>query len=218
MIQAEWGEAGLDKRIILSKQIRDKWLLDAITFIGGCLAAFTGIYFLYVPTGGYQGGRNVYYKGTFLFERSTWEDLHIWGGVIMVSAVLVHLVRNWQWVVVMSKRVMRSIRSVGTTLSQKTRVNVAINLVLGLSFMGSAISGIHFLLDPGEGFQGGRNQNWGVDSLHDGRTWDMVHTWAGVVVILAAVFHLIIHWRWIVKVTQGVFNSWLSRISQKRIS
>lgn len=32
-------------------------------------------------------------------------------------------------------------------------------------------------------------------------TWDLVHTWAGVVLIAAAVIHFAIHWRWITKVT-----------------
>jgi len=49
------------------------------------LAALSGIYFLFLPVSGYQGGRNPMYGVTVLFERSAWDDLHTWGGVVMIA-------------------------------------------------------------------------------------------------------------------------------------
>lgn len=30
---------------------------------------------------------------------------------------------------------------------------------------------------------------------------DMIHTWAGVTLIVAAMIHFVIHWRWVARVT-----------------
>ena len=34
----------------------------------------------------------------------------------------------------------------------------------------------------------------------------MVHTWSGVVFIIAGILHFAIHWRWVVNVTKKVFR------------
>jgi ABC-type transporter Mla subunit MlaD len=55
--------------IRISMQTRKNWLIDAAVFVGGIVAALSGIYFLFLPSGGYQGGRNPTYGITFLFDR-----------------------------------------------------------------------------------------------------------------------------------------------------
>ena len=45
----------------LSARTRTNWLINASVFIGGILAGLSGFYFLFLPSGGYQGGRNVLY-------------------------------------------------------------------------------------------------------------------------------------------------------------
>ena len=80
----------MNKRVKISMQTRMNWLIDAAVLIGGVLAALTGIYFLYLPSGGYQGGRNLMYGVTIFFERHTWSDLHVWGGILMIAAILIH--------------------------------------------------------------------------------------------------------------------------------
>jgi hypothetical protein len=39
----------------MSRQTRLNWLIDAAVFISGMVAALSGLYFLFVPSGGYQG-------------------------------------------------------------------------------------------------------------------------------------------------------------------
>ena len=41
-----------------SARTRANWLIDFAVFAGGLLAALTGVYFLYLPSGGYRGGLN----------------------------------------------------------------------------------------------------------------------------------------------------------------
>ena len=184
---------------------RNKWLLFAVVFLSGLVAALSGIYFLFVPSGGYQGGRNPTYGVTILFSRHTWDDLHAWGGVLMIVVAVVHFAIHWRWVKVMSKRTVEALLSRETKLAKGPRLNVAINLVIAVSFLLTAVSGIYLLFAPTGGFQGGRNAGWDPMFLFSRTTWDLIHTWAGVVFIGAAVVHFWIHWRWIKNTTTRLF-------------
>jgi cytochrome b subunit of formate dehydrogenase len=190
-------------------QTRKKWLLDAMIFLSGLVAALSGIYFLFVPSGGYQGGRNPMYGLTLLFSRHTWDDLHTWSGVLMVAVAVVHFAIHWRWVKVMSKHTGKALLSKEIKLSKGPRLNVAINVLVAVSFLLTAVSGIYFLFAPSGGFQGGSNPGWDPMFLFSRTTWDLIHTWAGVVFIGAAVVHFWIHWRWIKTMTQQSFLSLL---------
>ena len=75
----------------VSSQTRNNWLIDSLLLISAVGATLSGIYFLFLTTGGYQGGRNPYYGKVILFERLTWSDIHIWTGVIATTVILIHL-------------------------------------------------------------------------------------------------------------------------------
>jgi len=197
----------MSKQIKMSRQTRMNWLIDAAVFIGAVLAMLSGIYFLFIPSGGYQGGRNPTYGITILFGRHTWDDLHTWGGILMIAAVAVHLVIHWGWVEMMSKRIANAMRSRGSRLSKGAKINVTVDLAIAISFLLCAGSGIIFLLAPSGGFQGGANPNWDPGFLFSRTTWDMIHTWSGVALIVSAVIHLAIHWRWVKNVTLKFFQS-----------
>jgi hypothetical protein len=190
-------------------QVRKKWLLDATVFLSGLAAALSGIYFLFIPSGGYRGGRNPMYGVTVLFSRHTWEDLHTWGGVLMIAAAVLHLAIHWRWVKVMSKHTLKALFSRETKLSKGSRFNVAINVLVAVSFLLTTVSGIYFLFAPSGGFQGGSNTGWDPMFLFSRTTWDLIHTWAGVVFISAAVVHFWIHWRWVKTMTKRFFLSLL---------
>jgi len=203
----------MSKRIKISMQNRNNWLLDAVVFLGGVVAALSGVYFLFVPSGGYQGGRNPTYGVTILFSRHTWDDLHTWGGVVMIAAALIHLAIHWRWVKMMTRRTLNALRSKGRGRAKGPWFNLAINGLVGVSFLLTAVSGVYFLFAPSGGFQGGRNPGWDPMFLYSRTTWDLVHTWAGVVFIGAVAIHFWIHWRWIKNVTTKVFLSLLPQPS-----
>ncbi len=190
-------------------QLQKKWLLDATVFLSGLVAALSGIYFLFVPSGGYQGGRNPLYGVTILFSRPTWEVLHTWGGVLMIAAAVLHLTIHRRWVKVMSKYTVKALFSKEARLSKGPRLNVALNALVAVSFLLTAVSGIYFLFAPSGGFQGGSNAGWDPMFLFSRTTWDLIHTWAGVVFIGAVVVHFWIHWRWVKTMTKQFFLSLL---------
>lgn len=206
----------MKKTIRLSRQTQQNWLIDAAVFAGALLAGLTGIYFLYLPSGGYEGGRNPAYGLSILFGRGTWSDLHTWGGVLMILAVVIHFAIHWQWVKMMSRRIGRAFVGKGKGFSRGAKINLIINLVIGLSFLITAISGIYFLFLP-HGYQGGRNLGWDPGLLFSRATWDLFHTWSAVVMILAASLHFFIHWRWVVNVTRRFFLSLRQQIQTPRV-
>jgi hypothetical protein len=193
-------------RSSLSMQTRKNWLINVSVFLGGIIAGLSGIYFLYIPSGGYQGGRNAFYGLEILFSRNTWDDLHTWGGVVMIVAVIVHFAFHWDWVVLMAKRILNALMSKSTQMSKGAKVNLLIDVLIAISFLLTAISGVYFLFAPTGGSQGGLNTGWDPGFLFDRTTWDLIHTWAGVVLIAAAGLHFVIHWRWIRNVTVRFFQ------------
>jgi hypothetical protein len=180
---------------MMSKQTKKNWWIDLVLFSSALIAALSGIYFLFLPTGGYQGGRNPLYNLQVLFSRQTWDDLHTWGGVAMIVAAIIHLVIHWSWVVNMTRRILNELTAKGTRMNARGRWNLILNVVVGISFLLTALSGIYFLFVPG-----GRGASDPM-ILFTRTTWDLMHTWAAIVLIVAAVTHIAIHWKWVTKVT-----------------
>ena len=184
----------MTKPIRISMRTRANWLIDAAVFLGGLLASVTGVYFLFLPSGGYQGGRNPFYGIKILFDRHTWSDLHTWTGLLMVVAALTHLAIHGRWVLMMARRGIKLARGEGVRFSHGARINVIVNLAIAVGFALCGVSGVLFFFSS--------------ETLHN-PTWDLIHTWSGNAMIIAAVFHFWIHWRWVVKVTQRFFLSLL---------
>ena len=186
----------------LSRATQLNWLLDAAVFLGAVIAALSGVYFLYF-VGGYQGGRNPTYGITLLFARETWDLIHTWAGVVMVAAVALHLAIHLNWISMMGRKVTATLRG-KSGMSRGARVNVVVDLVIASSFLLAAISGVYFLFDVRSG--------WQVTGsaplfLWSRTTWDIIHTWSCVTLIVAALVHLAIHWGWVTKVTAKMWSS-----------
>ncbi len=195
------------RRERMSLRTRVNWMLDFVVFLVGILAAISGVYFLINPSGGFQGGRNPAYGLRGFIERETWDDLHTWGGILMIIAAVVHFIYHWSWVVMMARRMVGGLRARGSRMSLGAKVNVTVDALLAISFFVTAISGVFFLFASGGGYQGGTNPAWDFPFLWSRTTWDLIHTWSGVVMIITAVLHFAIHWRWVLKVTRRFFRS-----------
>ncbi|MEO8613212.1 MAG: DUF4405 domain-containing protein [Chloroflexota bacterium] len=191
----------MSKPIIMSTTTRNNWLVFAAVFVGAVLAMLSGIYYLFAPV-----GKDAVY---ILIPRETWDNIHLMGGVLMVAAAVIHFIIHWSWVKTTVKRVFLAMKTGQGHFSSGSRLNIIIDLVVALSFLITALSGIYFLFAPDGGYQGGRNLNWDPNFLFSRTTWDVIHTWAAVTLIVAAVPHFYIHWGWIKKVTSRFFASLL---------
>ena len=164
------------------------------------LASLSGIYFLFLPVGGYQGGRNPWYGVKIMFTRQTWDLLHTWAGAALIVIAAVHLSLHWYWVVNMAKRLWNELTGKCGYMNARGRFNLVVNAVIGFSFLLAAIISLYFLYFPG-----GRGATSPAILFTRG-TWDMIHTWSGVVMIVAALLHFVIHWKWVTKVTRNIFT------------
>ncbi|MHC1782189.1 MAG: DUF4405 domain-containing protein [Anaerolineaceae bacterium] len=188
----------------VSKQTQKNWGIDIALITSAVVAILTGVYFLFLPSNGYQGGRNPMYNFQFLFARETWDDLHTWGGIAMIIAATVHLVIHWSWVIKMVRHTWKRLTGQCGQMNARGRFNLILNVVVAASFILTAISGVYFLFVPG-----GR---WAIDPqfLFTRSTWDMIHTWAGVILTIAAIIHFAIHWKWVTKVTRKIMDRKIS--------
>ena len=207
----------MSKRITMSRRTRMNWLINSALFISASLAILSGIYFLFLPSGGYQSGRNSMSGLTIIFARATWSDLHLWAGVVMIIAVTIHFAFHWQWVKQMSKRVFRWLKGDHVRMSKGAKFNLLIDVLIALSFLITAVSGVYFLFAPDGGYQGGRNSGWDPHILWSRTTWDLVHTWAGVALVITAAIHFVIHWRWIKNMTKRFFLSLMDTTGARQV-
>jgi hypothetical protein len=192
---ARFGELTMKTSNQISPQTRNNWLIDAGLFFAGISVALSGIYFLFLPIGGYRGGRNPTYGIQILFDRHTWDDLHTYAGVAIIAIAILHLSLHWSWVVNMTRRTFNKLTGRCGCMNARGRWNLILNLVVAFSFLLSALSGLYFLFFPGGGGQADPML------LLSRTTWDLIHTWTGVIWISAAILHFAIHWRWVTKVT-----------------
>jgi hypothetical protein len=180
--------------------------MDMSLLIFGVAASLTGIYFLVFPIGGYQGGRNPYYGIRILFERSTWDDLHTWTGVLMVLIAAIHITYHWSWFKNMGKKIYNEMIGRQSTMNWRGRLNLMLNILVGVGFLLAAISGIYFLFAPPQNAYASSHGTGIVEAIWLNRqVWDMIHTWSGVVFVSAVIVHVAIHWGWIYKVTRKLF-------------
>lgn len=191
----------MKRAIQISAQNRDNWMIDAILFGGAAIASLSGVYFLF-NTGGYQGGRNPAYDAAPLFfSRFTWDVFHTWSGIAMILAVAIHLPRHTKWIGGMSARVVKALQRQPSGLSGRGWYNLGLNIGVAISFALTTVSGIYFLFYPG----GPRSRQIEPTLLFDRTGWDIIHVWSGVILIIAAILHIAIHWRWIVNVSRAMF-------------
>ena len=187
----------------VSKQTRNNWWVDIFLLSSTIVAGLSGIYFLFLPTGGYKGGTNPFYNIQIIFTRTTWEDLHDWAGVVMIVVAALHIPLHWNWFVNMTKRMVKMVRGKSEKMSARGQFNLYVNLTVALSFLLTGLTGLYFFLVPGASHGSGQvDPMW----LFTRTTWDLIHTWSSVIMISAATLHFAIHWKWVTKVTNKIFG------------
>ena len=88
----------------------------------------------------------------------------------------------------------------------KAKLNYWIDVVIGLAFVLSALSGMVLFFAP-SGYQGGRNPFYGQTVLLlSTSTWSTLHTWGSLAMIAGVGAHLVLHWTWIVCMTRKMLT------------
>ena len=183
------------KQQVFSVRTRNNFVLDTSMLISGLISILSGIYFLFLPIGGYMGGRNPLYGINILFERHTWNDIHTWSSVVIMAFILLHIPLHWNWIIKMTKAGFRTVMGKGN-LNKHSLFNLFVNIIIGASGLVCGISGLYFMFFP-------QTPLWIFPEL----IWDLIHTWSGIVLTSAAILHFGIHWRWVVKVSRKYWQA-----------
>jgi len=188
------------KRTSVSTVTLNRWWLFLLLSVTGIAIFFSSVYFLYYPVG-FQGGRNPDYGTIIVFGREMWDAIHLWSGIGMIIVMVIHIAVHDKWILAMFKRFFQGKSTGIKRLNGNARFNILLDTVATLSFMVVAISGVILLVLPS-----GRSLEVVDGFLLSKTTWDIIHTWSGVVMLIAVILHLYIHWKWIIKVTGRVIG------------
>lgn len=91
---------------------------------------------------------------------------------------------------------------------EKAKLNYWIDIVIGIGFIVSVISGIVLAAVPSAGFQGGRNPNFSREIAGISRfIWKDVHTWSSYMMAAGVLGHLLLHLKWIRCMTNNLFKN-----------
>ena len=184
----------------LTPKLRQNWWVDAGLGISAVLAVLSSIYFLIYPNPGYQGGRNPYYNATLIFSRQTWDLLHTWSGALLVMAALLHVIIHWTWIKGTVVRSWQVITKKRDGFGLRLTYNILLDATIAISFLICSLSGVYFMLNPSSG-------QASVSYIFDKTTWDLLHTWSGVIFTATALLHIVLHWKWVTNITAKMFGA-----------
>jgi hypothetical protein len=188
------------RKSALTPKLRQNWWIDALLGVGAVLALLSSVYFLVYPVSGYQGGRNPDYGKVLVFSRTTWDLIHTWSGVMMISAALLHVIIHWKWITGTAARTWQVITRKRDGFGFRLTYNILLDASIALSFIICSITGVYFMFNVGSGPNA-------ESFLFSKTTWDMLHTWSGVSLSIAAILHVVLHWKWIKNITGKMFGS-----------
>jgi quinol-cytochrome oxidoreductase complex cytochrome b subunit len=92
-------------------------------------------------------------------------------------------------------------------MSRKTRLNYWVDILIGLAFAATAVSGVVLLFAGSGGYQGGRNPRHAREVLFLSRwVWKALHDWSGIVMAVGVGLHFVLHWSWLTCMTRNLFR------------
>jgi cytochrome b subunit of formate dehydrogenase len=89
----------------------------------------------------------------------------------------------------------------------KARINYYVDIIIGISFIVVALSGMILFFAGSGGYQGGRNPRYAQEVLGVSRLlWKDIHDWGGIAMLGGVLLHLILHWKWFVCMTRNLLK------------
>jgi cytochrome b subunit of formate dehydrogenase len=89
----------------------------------------------------------------------------------------------------------------------KARINYYVDILIGISFIVVALSGVILFFAGSGGYQGGRNPRYAQEVMGVSRLlWKDLHDWSGIAMMGGVLLHLVLHWKWIVCMTRNIFK------------
>ena len=87
---------------------------------------------------------------------------------------------------------------------EKVKINYWVDFIIGIAFLVCTVSGLVFLI-PLEWLNHSAGTLPTVLGL-DYMLWDTLHTWSGILMALGVFTHLVLHFKWMVRMTLKMFG------------
>jgi hypothetical protein len=182
----------------ISTETRKRYLITMSMFVLLIGVAISSAYFLYVP-GGYQGGRNPRYNMRIIFERDTWGDIHIWTSMMLSVILWLHIFLHTKWIRTVFIQYLQLWKQSVREGKLLRIINVLDDGLSAVFFIICLFSGLVLLIVPG-----GRGTATIVILWVTRENWKLIHIWSGVGMLAGVFLHLVIHWKWMMKVSRKV--------------
>ena len=92
-------------------------------------------------------------------------------------------------------------------MKHKAKMNYVVDIIIGVGFILSLISGIVLLFGPQGGYMGGRNPGFSQNLFFFGKhVWQDIHNWSSMAMAAGVLGHIILHWKWFVCMTKSLFT------------
>ncbi len=86
----------------------------------------------------------------------------------------------------------------------KLKINYLVDFIAFISFLVTSVTGLIIFIFLPSGVRQGRLQEFiGITK----EVWNFIHIWAGILMLVLVIIHLILHWDWIVFTTKKVFGN-----------
>ncbi len=89
----------------------------------------------------------------------------------------------------------------------KAKINLGIDLMIGLAFIMEAVSGfVLWAVLPHGGYQGGRNLLSESSFIVSRSAWLGLHDWFALIMVLGVLAHVVLHWKWIACMVRNMWR------------
>ncbi|HOW60566.1 MAG TPA: DUF4405 domain-containing protein [Candidatus Moranbacteria bacterium] len=81
------------------------YVIDFLAFISFIITALSGLVIKFFMPSGVRQGRFQEFLGV---QKGAWSEVHDFFGILMIILVLVHFILHWDWIVCMTKNILKS--------------------------------------------------------------------------------------------------------------
>ena len=86
-------------------KIKLNYFIDLLSAISFLVVALTGlVIFFFLPGGARRGG----YQEFLGVTKLVYVEIHNWAGMLFLILVIIHVVLHWQWIVCMTKSLLKN--------------------------------------------------------------------------------------------------------------
>lgn len=162
---------------------------------------------------GYGGGGNPI--DVLGWYRYTWIDIHSWISILLLAIVIIHIILHWTWI----KKIIIRIKNYVIGPIRKITEQYIVIVVLFILFILDCLSGfvIWLILPRGEADYFAMINNMGRTFWSLQRNvWLDIHAWLSVLILAIVIIHLILNWKWILRISGRIVNSFSGLSMKKR--